>query len=68
MWREFVVKEGLYSEITKYNNMKDSPIRVQVRCIRLDGLGFEHCWPKFGGMSINNHAHPEFRMPDPPND
>ncbi|CDW81262.1 miz zinc finger family protein [Stylonychia lemnae] len=67
-WKEFVIKESLFAEITKFNNLKESSVRIQVRCIRLDTLGFEHCWPKFGGMSINNNPHPEFRMPDPPND
>jgi len=39
-----------------------------VRCLRLDAIGFEHCWPKFGAMQVNKTAHPDFRMPDPPND
>ena len=49
--------------------LKDSTLRVQVRCIRLDGVGFEHCWPKFGSMSVNGGAsRQDFRIPDPPND
>ena len=39
-----------------------------MRCIRLDGVSYEHCWPKFGGMSINNQKQPEFKIADPPND
>ena len=63
-----MVKEHFFEQISKLNNYKESNLRVQVRCIRLDGSGFEHCWPKFGGMAINNHSHPDFKIPDPPND
>lgn len=49
--------------------LKDSNLRIQVRSIRLDGLGFEHCWPKFGNLQVNGGASSqEFRIPDPPND
>lgn len=45
-----------------------SGIRVQVRCLRLDGVGFEHMFPKFGYLHINEsrNAH-DFKIPDPPN-
>jgi hypothetical protein len=31
-------------------------------------VGFEHCWPKFGSISINRGDYSEFKIPDPPND
>jgi len=39
-----------------------------VRCIRLDGIGYEHCFPKFGFCQINETRNQqEFKIPDPPN-
>jgi hypothetical protein len=67
--REFLVKEAHFGELSNSRFSKDSSLKVQVRCIRLDGLGFEHCWPKFGSLSVNQGAQSlEFRIPDPPND
>eukprot|EP00347_Sterkiella_histriomuscorum_P009886 403339497 len=66
--REFVFSERHAQEIFKYKNLSDSPLRVQIRCIRLDGVGYEHCFPKFGQLSFNNDNPKNFMIQDPPND
>lgn len=44
-------------------------IRIQIRCIRLDGIGFEHCFPKYGFLQVNEAKNKhEFEIPAPPND
>jgi hypothetical protein len=66
--KEFLVKENIFQELNQ-RLLKDSLLKIQVRCIRLDGLGFEHCWPKFGSLQVNGGlSSQEFRIPDPPND
>jgi hypothetical protein len=67
--REFLFKENFYQEINKSTNFGSSKtLKVQVRCIRLDGIGFEHMFPKFGRSQFNNANDKEYRIPDPPND
>lgn len=65
--KEFIIKESYFQGINPRRPGKSS-IRVQVRCIRLDGIGFEHCFPKFGFMQVNDQRNQqEFKIPDPPN-
>ena len=53
--KEFVMKEHWYAEVNKSMNFGSCrTLRVQVRCLRLDGIGFEHCYPKYGAASLNN--------------
>ena len=53
--KEFVIKEHWHQEINKATNFgSNKPLKVQIRCLRLDGIGFEHCWPKFGRGMLNN--------------
>lgn len=67
--RDFTVKEHYYEAINKGYNFEDHKgLRIQVRCIRLNQIGFEHCWPKFGCSIINKKISTEYKMPDPPND
>lgn len=67
--KDFVMKEQWYSEINKASNFGTSrTLRVQVRCLRLDGVGFEHSYPKYGHSSLNNSDVKSYTTPDPPND
>ena len=36
--------------------------------MRLDGVGFEHCFPKYGASMLNNADQKTYTTPDPPND
>lgn len=39
-----------------------------MRCIRLDAVGFEHCFPKFGHLELNDPKNCyDYKIPDPPN-
>ena len=63
------MKENWFSEINKVTNFGSSrTLRVQVRCLRLDGVGFEHCFPKYGATMLNNSDQKTYTTPDPPND
>lgn len=65
--KEFIIKESFFQQINTRRPNKSS-MRIQVRCIRLDGIGFEHCFPKFGFMQVNDTRNQqEFKIPDPPN-
>ena len=67
--KEFVLKESWYSEINRSTNYGNNrTLKVQVRCLRLDGVGFEHCYPKYGQSSLNNADMRSYTTPDPPND
>lgn len=67
--QEFTVKEQFYNDINRPGNFGNSKsLKVQVRCLRLDGTGFEHMWPKFGQLKINSGQAHEWKMPAPPND
>jgi hypothetical protein len=67
--QEFTIKEQFYTELNKAGNFGNNKyLKVQVRCIRLDGIGFEHMWPKFGQLRLNNGQATEWKMPPPPND
>lgn len=67
--KEFVFKENFYQDINRASNFgQTKTLKVQVRCLRLDGVGFEHMFPKFGRSSFNNGNDKEYRIPDPPND
>jgi len=66
---EFSIKENIYTELNKAGNFGNSKhLKVVIRCIRLDSIGFEHCWPKFGQLRLNNGQNNEWKMPPPPND
>eukprot|EP00357_Protocruzia_adherens_P002559 CAMPEP_0115012466 /NCGR_PEP_ID=MMETSP0216-20121206/24752_1 /TAXON_ID=223996 /ORGANISM="Protocruzia adherens, Strain Boccale" /LENGTH=535 /DNA_ID=CAMNT_0002381525 /DNA_START=56 /DNA_END=1660 /DNA_ORIENTATION=+ len=41
--------------------------QIQIRCLKLDGIGYEHTWPKWGKVSVNSREVMEFKMPDNPN-
>jgi len=56
-----VVKEDYIKELQKGN------LKAQVRCLRLDGVGFEHTWPRWGYYQFNQGAQFEFKIADPPN-
>ena len=63
------MKENWFSEINKVTNFGSSrTLRVQVRCLRLDGIGFEHCFPKYGATMLNSSDQKTYTTPDPPND
>ena len=63
------MKEHWYAEINKTMNFGNGrSLRVQVRCLRLDGVGFEHSYPKYGASMLNNADARTYTTPDPPND
>ncbi len=66
---DFVIKDTVFSEINKAGNFgNNKSLKIQVRCLRLDGIGFEHMWPKFGSIKINSGNATEWKIPPPPND
>ncbi|CAG9320164.1 unnamed protein product [Blepharisma stoltei] len=42
-------------------------LQVQIRCIRLDGIGYTQKWPKHGSLSINGKNAMEFTVSKNPN-
>lgn len=41
--------------------------QVQVRCLRPNGTGYIHFWPKIGTLKVNTFNAIEFRQPENPN-
>lgn len=41
--------------------------QVQVRCLRPNGTGYMHFWPKLGALKVNTTNAIEFRQPENPN-
>ena len=39
-------------------------MQVQIRCCKLDGIGYEHSWPKLGDLKFNEQLIHEFKVPD----
>ena len=42
-------------------------LQVQVRCCKIDGVGYEHSWPKVGALQFNDQLIQEYKQPENPN-
>ena len=51
--KEYIFKD-LYMKQINPRRPNKSSIRVQIRCLRLDGIGYEHSFPKFGFLQVND--------------
>lgn len=66
---EFHLPDRIYTLINKAGNYgSNKQLKIQVRCLRLNAVGFEHAWPKFGAIRLGSGALIDWKIPPPPND
>ncbi|CAG9318438.1 unnamed protein product [Blepharisma stoltei] len=53
----------LQSQLDKIHSAKGA-LQIQARCLRIDGIGYTHQWPKVGCLIVNGRTAMEFRGPE----